>query len=282
MEHMAAAKTRVILGQTATSGDAGGFSKGQAQENVRGDILGADCAALARTIRGAILTPWTMFNHGAEAPVPRFKFQIEEAEDLEQTSRVIVNMSQAGFEADAAEVTEKFGMKFTRKAAPVPVPGSEFPPSPNELRRTSRVPGDAGDPSGPRPSTLDPSPDALAMRGERQARKYQRDLALKAQQSTDAVAAAALKSIVADDALYTQFLGPLNDALQECLAGMSEADLETDVPARQRFAERLQALLDSIPRLAKSMDTAALETAITNAMFSADANGRLQAAPADA
>ena len=84
MHYFGAAKTKVILGQTATSGDAGGLSKGQAQENVRIDILQADCGALEATVRRYILRPWTLFNFGPEAPVPYLHMKSEPVEEDQQ------------------------------------------------------------------------------------------------------------------------------------------------------------------------------------------------------
>ena len=91
LEYMEAAITKVVQGQTATSGDAGGFSKGQAQENVRTDLMEADCKAVAKTVQQSILAPLTMYRYGPDAPVPELVFDISEPAARAQESRVLVN-----------------------------------------------------------------------------------------------------------------------------------------------------------------------------------------------
>jgi len=116
LDYFGAAKTKVILGQTATSGDAGGFSKGQAQADVRQDILEADCDAIAVTVRRDVLRPWTMFNYGADAPVPVFKFNCEPPEDLKDKADVVKTLFEAGYQVSVEHVQEQFGMPVTLKA----------------------------------------------------------------------------------------------------------------------------------------------------------------------
>ena len=60
---------------------------------------------------------------------------------------------------------------------------------------------------------------------------------------------------------------------------MPPVDGEPTEAMRVQFNQRLAALLDSIPTLAKAMDTRSLEEHISRAMFAADANGRMQSAP---
>jgi hypothetical protein len=80
-------------------------------------LLTADCAAIDATITAQVSTWWTAWNYGPQAPVPRLYHRCEQEEDLDLASRILVNLSQAGFDADAAEVSERFGYKLTRKAA---------------------------------------------------------------------------------------------------------------------------------------------------------------------
>lgn len=114
LDYFGAAITKVITGQTATSGDAGGFSKGQVQGEVRQDILEADCEAIAETIRNDVLTPWTAFNYGEDAPVPVFKFNYEPPEDLKGSADVINVLANAGYQVDPSHVEKKFGMPLVK------------------------------------------------------------------------------------------------------------------------------------------------------------------------
>jgi len=117
IEYMGTAKTKVIQGQTATSGDAGGFSKGQAQENVRQDILESDCEAIQRSVRDDILRPWVMFKHGPDAPVPVFHLKCEPPEDLKDKAELVKTLNDAGFKAKRDWVSQVFDIPL-EDAAP--------------------------------------------------------------------------------------------------------------------------------------------------------------------
>jgi phage gp29-like protein len=154
LEYFDAAITKVIQGQTATSGDAGGLSKGQAQENVRQDLVAGDCQAIDATVTARLIRNWVQYNHGPSAPVPRMHHRYEADEDLKLTSGILVDLSNAGFEADEAEVSERFGFKLRRKAAaPAPSPAADGTLALSAVRAPVTVP--AGSPAAQ-------SPDAVA------------------------------------------------------------------------------------------------------------------------
>lgn len=247
LEHFGTVKTKIILGQTATSGDAGGFSKGQAQDNVRKDLLQADCKALEKTVRNWILAPWTMFTHGPDAPVPAFRFRLEEPEDFEANSKVILSLDQAGWEAEAEDVESKCGIRVTRKIAPSLEPGA-------------------------------PGGESLAMSDRNQ--KTRRDAArLKlaaAEKAQEELIRNALAAVTGDQAALRDWLGPLQDAIAEALAGLPED--EGDSRTMAEFQARLSAILESMPALYKRLDTRAIEEHLARAMFAADCNGRVAAA----
>jgi len=147
LEYMGNAKEKVILGQTATSGDAGGFSKGQAQENVRQDIREADCKAVARTVRKDILKPWTMINYGADAPVPAFRFEYEPAEET-------ADLTPEDFEYGVLTVNERreqLGLPPLKDGDRIPQPLSGPADSAISLsdREKKKRPSSARSPSSP-------------------------------------------------------------------------------------------------------------------------------------
>jgi phage gp29-like protein len=124
LEYTGAAITKVVLGQTATSGEASGWSNGGAQAAVRQDLLEADCAALAATLRRQLFAPWTQFNLGPPAPVPRIVFRCEPPEDRKGLADTLAALAGAGLEAaDPDEVAAKVGVKLQRRPAPAPAPG---------------------------------------------------------------------------------------------------------------------------------------------------------------
>ncbi len=121
LDYFGAAKTKVILGQTATSGDSGGLSKGMPQENVRKDLLQADCNAIAATVRSDLLRPICLFTFGPNAPVPVLQFQLDEPADLVSRSQVILNLRNAGHTAKRDWVEKTFCVELEETTSPQPV-----------------------------------------------------------------------------------------------------------------------------------------------------------------
>jgi len=117
LEYCGDATTKVVLGQLATSGDAGGFSKGQAQENVRQDLLEMDCRGIDATLTAQLARPWVVFNHGPTAPVPKLHHKCEPPEDLKAEAEVIEILSRAGKTVADEEIEERFGYKLQQPPA---------------------------------------------------------------------------------------------------------------------------------------------------------------------
>ena len=116
MDYVAGAINRLILGQTASSGDGGGLSKDGAQDKVRRDILESDCRRLERTINSQLCVPWTRFNFGPDVPPPRFVLDCAAPEDKLAAAQMVNTLSQAGFKADPQELSERFGMQLHYEA----------------------------------------------------------------------------------------------------------------------------------------------------------------------
>ena len=229
LEYMAAAKEKVIIGQTATSGDAGGFSKGMAQADVRQDILESDCHVVSSTIGRSILAPWVAFNFGPDAPVPEHYFACEPPEDMQKVAEWVGTLGQAGYRAEPEWVEQKFGIPLV-KGAPVPAKDVEL----------------AGDQVN----------DAKA--------------------ANVRIAEMALAEIAADSSVTDEWLGPVQDAIDEALEGLPESD--PSVQDVEEFFQRLERLLQGMDNLFRDMDSRKLEDVLARAMFGADVNGRLEAA----
>ena len=112
LQYLEAAVNKVILGQTASSGESAGLSKGDAQSKVRQDILEADCRTLQRVINTQLLKPWTRYNCGEVAP-PQLVIDCAAPEDSLQNANVIKVLHDAGWQADQEEICKKFNMKLT-------------------------------------------------------------------------------------------------------------------------------------------------------------------------
>ncbi|MCE5333196.1 MAG: DUF935 domain-containing protein [Desulfobacteraceae bacterium] len=105
--------SKAILGQTLTS-EAGGekgqgsFALGRVHNDVRQDLIEADCRALGKTITQQILRPLVAFNFGWDTPVPRFKFMYEPPEDLRAAAETYKILHDIGFDMSQEHVSARF------------------------------------------------------------------------------------------------------------------------------------------------------------------------------
>lgn len=107
--------TKLLLGQTASSGDSGGLSGGDAQSRVRQDILEADGRNLDDALNRQLVLPWTLYNYGPLVAAPSIHHETESPADDVADADTLLKLSQAGFQADPAQVEERFGWKVTIK-----------------------------------------------------------------------------------------------------------------------------------------------------------------------
>lgn len=128
VEYAGQAITKLLQGQLATSGDGGGLSKNDAQSQVRRDLLEADAESISAVITQQLAAPWTAFNYGDGAPVPRLEINAAEPEDEKAKAEVrhldaqaIQVLQTAGWQIkDPVVLEEKFGVKFQRAAGDAP------------------------------------------------------------------------------------------------------------------------------------------------------------------
>ena len=124
--------SKAILGQTATTeGTPGKLGNEDAQDSVRHDLVRSDAEALANTIRFQIIYPLVGYNFGWEKPLPWFKLQHEQTEDLAKASIVYVNLSKIGFLPSAEHVAERFRIPLPKQGETVlapPAAGETFSP----------------------------------------------------------------------------------------------------------------------------------------------------------
>ena len=107
--------TKLLLGQTASSGDSGGFSNGDAQSRVRQDILEADGRNLDNTINRQLTQLWTRYNYGPLVAPPVVHYETESPADDVADADTLLKLSQAGFQAKPEQVKKRFGWDVTVK-----------------------------------------------------------------------------------------------------------------------------------------------------------------------
>lgn len=107
-----AAMSKAVLGQTLTTqvGDKGSYAAGKVHNEVRKDLRDADAYALAKTLRQQVLRPLVLFNFGPEAPVPVFKFDLEEAEDLQAKAAALADLADLGLPIPRSYVYTTWGI----------------------------------------------------------------------------------------------------------------------------------------------------------------------------
>lgn len=131
--------SKAVLGQTMTTDDGSSQAQAKVHNEVRTDIIRADARALAETIRRDLVAPLVRLNLGDAAPLPRFAFVVEEAEDMAALAEQVQRLAASGVVIPQAWVREKF-------AIPEPQAGEavigealanlqEIPGSPVENRR---------------------------------------------------------------------------------------------------------------------------------------------------
>jgi phage gp29-like protein len=108
--------SKAVLGQTATTeGTPGRLGNEDAQDEGRHDLIEADAEALSGTIRFHIIRPLVSFNFGWDKPLPWFKLDYQEPEDLKSLMEVYKGASEIGQPISAEHVSERFKIPMPKK-----------------------------------------------------------------------------------------------------------------------------------------------------------------------
>ncbi len=160
-----------ILGQNLTTEIKGAGSRAAAQvhENVRADVLKADCEVLDSMIATQVLGPWVRYNWSDEAQrlgidwrelVPEVTHQVDPPEDKAKISAALFTVAQAAQlfsqmpDVDLRAVLDEQGIPLVEQQRVRPRP----PPSPSVNERPVAPEGDVDPTADPRPDA--PGPDA--------------------------------------------------------------------------------------------------------------------------
>lgn len=115
LEYCDQAFTLTILGQLATAGPAGGLSKGQAQENVRMDLLAADARGIMSAVQTSLIVPLCQMRYGwPDADDMKLTIEYEPSEDLDAKATRYKTLTEVtGQTMDVAAIEEEFGVTFS-------------------------------------------------------------------------------------------------------------------------------------------------------------------------
>jgi phage gp29-like protein len=104
--------SKAILGQTMTADDGSSQSQAQVHDEVRGDIRDADALQLAATINRDLIRAFVDLNFGPQPDYPKFKFVIEEPEDLVEKATRDGNLAKnAGVRFSAKYFEREYGFQ---------------------------------------------------------------------------------------------------------------------------------------------------------------------------
>lgn len=107
--------SKAVLGQTLTSDSgSGSYAQSKTHNEVREDLLLADCKALAATIKRDLLTPMVQLNFGVDVRVPTIRFDVEDNEDLDMYSKVLSTLIN--------EIGLPIPLNFIYKKFSIPIP----------------------------------------------------------------------------------------------------------------------------------------------------------------
>lgn len=281
-----------ILGQLATSGDAGGLSKGQAQENVRMDLLAADARAISSAVNRQLIAPLCRMRYGwDDAKGIEFAITYEPAADLDAlAARWKVLTEVTGRMIDPALVEETFGVTFGAERpqptlfgqAPGGIPAGLPPELAKALEAQLSRGGDATRPGAASVGTTEniraQEPDeresetgargrsrlSATDRGSTQALSMADTPS--AVRALDLVVADTLKQYLTDPEARDAWLGPIKEALREAFGDLAPDDVEG-------FKARIPAFQAALPRVLEAMDPEGLERALSEGMLAAMVNG---------
>ncbi len=120
-----------LLGQASNAQEGGSYAKATALDLIRQDLLEADAASLAETIRTQVLRPWAQFNFGDAdlAPVP--VWDATPPEDATEAANTFATAGNAltawqsaaaaqGFDVDLEALAQRFGVPLKRRPEPAP------------------------------------------------------------------------------------------------------------------------------------------------------------------
>lgn len=128
----------LILGNTLSTGDGktGSYSQSKTHEKRQTEKLGFDAKKIAKSLT-AYLNHLEKLNF-ANAKGIKFSFDLKEDDDLEKLSQVVKNLSDAGFELDHEDVSEKTGFKIIGKSSNQRVLDEKSAPEPNNKADASK------------------------------------------------------------------------------------------------------------------------------------------------
>ncbi|MBK5957402.1 hypothetical protein CCR97_04155 [Rhodoplanes elegans] len=137
--------SKLVVGQTMTADKGASLAQAKVHNEVRLDILRADCRQLAHTLNGQLVRWFVALNYGPQAVYPSIDMPVAEPEDTTALSAAIEKLVPLGLKVSQQEVRGKLGLSEPAEddelLAPAarPAPAEAAPPATSDP--ASRPPG---------------------------------------------------------------------------------------------------------------------------------------------
>lgn len=102
--------SKLVVGQTMTSDDGSSLGQAKIHNEVRLDILRADCKQLAATINRDLIRPFVELNFGPQERYPVLQLPVPDPEDVKALSDSLGILVPLGLKVKQSEIREKLGL----------------------------------------------------------------------------------------------------------------------------------------------------------------------------
>lgn len=102
--------SKLVVGQTMTSDDGSSLGQAKIHNEVRLELLRADCRQLAITINRDLIKPFVDLNFGPQEKYPFLQLPVPDPEDVEALSGALGTLVPLGLRVKQAQIREKLGL----------------------------------------------------------------------------------------------------------------------------------------------------------------------------
>ncbi len=107
--------SKLVVGQTMTADEGSSLSQAKIHNEVRLDILRADCRQMAATINRDLVRFFVSMNFGPQDNYPQVEFPVTEPEDIKALAESLSKTVPLGLRVSQREIREKFGLSEPQK-----------------------------------------------------------------------------------------------------------------------------------------------------------------------
>lgn len=137
--------SKLVVGQTMTADDGSSLGQAKIHNEVRLDILRADCRQMAATLNRQLIEYFVAMNFGPQERYPQVEFQVTEPEDIKAVAEATERMVKLGMRVGQREMRKKIGLSEPvegEELLSAPTPAEQKPqdvPKPGEKEKLSAL-----------------------------------------------------------------------------------------------------------------------------------------------